>query len=209
MGRTLLLPSDRHMGFSSVESIGRLILLIVQKFWRICSAAVLILILLYWAYGGIIMLVLLCITIFGVFYQYQDSLLYFPEQPESARVFVQAPNSVGLPSENISLKTADGYTIVAYFIKQPPDRVGKASTMLYFHGNAGNIGHRLHNAQALYQHCGVNILLVEYRGYGKSEGTPSELGKCYVCVYVCVYVHGKFLAMNYQHTWTYGTVNTW
>ena len=187
MGRTLLLPSDRHMGFSSVESIGRLILLIVQKFWRICSAAVLILILLYWAYGGIIMLVLLCVTIFGVFYQYQDSLLYFPEQPESARVFVQSPNSVGLPSENIALKTADGYTIVACFIKQPPDRVGKACTMLYFHGNAGNIGHRLHNAQALYQHCGVNILLVEYRGYGKSEGTPSELG---ICVYVCVYVYG-------------------
>ena len=49
--------------------------------------------------------------------------------------------------------------------------------MLYFHGNTGNIGHRLHNAQALYQHCGVNILLVEYRGYGKSEGTPSEFGE--------------------------------
>ena len=86
---------------------------------------------------------------------------------KSARVFVQSPNSVGLPSENIALKTVDGYTIVAYFIKQPPDRVGKACTMLYFHGNAGNIGHRLHNAQALYQHCGVNILVVEYRGMAR------------------------------------------
>ena len=105
---------------------------------------------------------------------------------KSARVFVQSPNSVGLPSENITLKSVDGYTIVAYFIKQPPDRVDKTCTMLYCHGNAGNIGHRLHNAQALYQHCGVNILLVEYRGYGKSEGTPSELGKCYVYVYISV-----------------------
>ena len=42
---------------------------------------------------------------------------------------------------------------------------------------AGNIGHRLHNAQALYKLCGFNILLVEYRGYGKSEGTPSERGE--------------------------------
>ena len=128
-------------------------------------------------YGGVTILILLMIVIVGGLYHYQDSLLYYPEQPESARVFVQTPSSLGLPYENVSLTTSDDIRITAYFIKQPSDVIGKAPTVLYFHGNAGNIGHRLHNTQALYQHCGFNLLLVEYRGYGKSQGAPSEQGK--------------------------------
>jgi len=49
-------------------------------------------------------------------------------------------------------------------------------TILMFHGNAGNIGTRLPNAKYLYQLTGSNVLLVDYRGYGNSEGTPSEIG---------------------------------
>ena len=174
---TTMLPSDRHMGFSSAESLGRLLTLLLWKFWRICGAAILILILIYWMYGGIIILILLIVTVIGGLYHYQDSLLYYPEQPESARVFVQTPSSLGLPYENICLTTKDGCRIVGYFIKQPTATIGQAPTVLYFHGNAGNIGHRLHNAQALYRHCGFNIFLLEYRGYGKSQGTPSEYGE--------------------------------
>lgn len=173
---TPVLPSDRHMGFSSAESLGRLLTLLLWKFWRLCGAAILILILVYWMYGGAIILILLIITMIGGLYHYQDSLLYYPEQPESARVFVQTPSSVGLPYENIYLTTKDGCRIIAYFIKQPQGIISTTPTVLYFHGNAGNIGHRLHNAQALYRHCGFNVLLLEYRGYGKSQGTPSELG---------------------------------
>lgn len=175
---TPLLPSDRHMGFSSAESLGRLLTLLLWKFWRICGAAILILILIYWMYGGFIILLLLIVTIIGGLYHYQDSLLYYPEQPESARVFVQTPSSLGLPYENVYLTTKDGCRIIAYFIKQPASLISKAPTVLYFHGNAGNVGHRLHNAQALYRHCGFNIFLLEYRGYGKSQGSPSELGEC-------------------------------
>jgi pimeloyl-ACP methyl ester carboxylesterase len=171
-----MLPSDRHMGFSSAESLGRLLTLLLWKFWRICGAAILILILIYWMYGGIIILILLVVTVIGGLYHYQDSLLYYPEQPESARVFVQTPSSLGLPYENVCLTTKDGCRIVGYFIKQPAPIMGQTPTVLYFHGNAGNIGHRLHNAQALYRHCGFNIFLLEYRGYGKSQGTPSEFG---------------------------------
>lgn len=172
-----MLPSDRHMGFSSAESLGRLLTLLLWKFWRICGAAILILILIYWMYGGIIILVLLIVTVIGGLYHYQDSLVYYPEQPESARIFVQTPSSLGLPFENVFLTTEDGFKIVAYFIKQPPSQMSKVPTVLYFHGNAGNIGHRLHNAQALYRHCGYNILLLEYRGYGKSQGSSSEMGE--------------------------------
>lgn len=129
-------------------------------------------------YGGILILLVLLVTLIGALYHYQDSLLYYPEQPESARVFVQLPSSVGLPYETTLLTGKDGTKIASYFIKQQPnDKATNAPTMVYFHGNAGNIGHRLHNAQVLYRHCGFNILLVEYRGYGKSAGTPSELGE--------------------------------
>ena len=171
-----MLPSDRHLGFTSVKSVGPLLTLILWKFWRLCGAAILILILLYWLYGGLLIFILLCITVLGGAYHYQDSLLYYPEQPESARVFVQAPSSVGLPYENVILTAKDGVQLAAYFIKQPPSQMGRVPTFLFLHGNAGNIGHRLHNAQALYRHCGFNILLVEYRGYGKSHGSPSEAG---------------------------------
>jgi len=49
-------------------------------------------------------------------------------------------------------------------------------TIIYFHGNAGNISHRLHTVKDLYKHVKCNILLVSYRGYGQSEGSPSEHG---------------------------------
>ena len=108
-----VLPSDRHMGFNSAESLGRLLTLLLWKFWRICGAAILILILIYWMYGGVIILILLVVTIVGGLYHYQDSLLYYPEQPESARVFVQTPSSLGLPYENVYLTTKDNCRTVA------------------------------------------------------------------------------------------------
>lgn len=127
-------------------------------------------------YGGLLILLVLLITLIGALYHYQDSLLYYPEQPESARVFVQSPNSLGLPYETVFLTTRDKVQIMTYFIKQSGASFSEAPTLIYFHGNAGNIGHRLHNAYSLYHQCHFNILLVEYRGYGKSQGMPSETG---------------------------------
>jgi len=63
-----------------------------------------------------------------------------------------------------------------FLIRQPPNLIASSPTFIYFHGNAGNIGHRLINVQALCTYCLVNVLLVEYRGYGKSGGSPSESG---------------------------------
>lgn len=55
----------------------------------------------------------------------------------------------------------------------------RTPTLIYFHGNAGNISHRLKNASDLYRVLKCNILLVEYRGYGISDGVSSELGLKY------------------------------
>lgn len=48
--------------------------------------------------------------------------------------------------------------------------------MLMFHGNAGNIGHRVPIARVLEENIGCNVLMLEYRGYGLSSGTPNEEG---------------------------------
>lgn len=47
-------------------------------------------------------------------------------------------------------------------------------TVMFFHGNAGNMSFRLDNFKALFHRCDVNVLAVEYRGFGLSEGTPGE-----------------------------------
>ena len=70
----------------------------------------------------------------------------------------------------------DGTLLHLFLIKQPAEKSVQVPTILYFHGNAGNIGHRLLNVQGLYTSIGCNIALLEYRGYGRSEGSPGEEG---------------------------------
>lgn len=112
----------------------------------------------------------------GILYQVQDSLLFNPELPSHSRVFIPIPSSFNLPYENVTTKTSDGVQIQMYFIYQPKERQCKSPTIIFFHGNAGNMGHRLQNCVGLYHSLHCNILLVEYRGYGLSEGVPSEEG---------------------------------
>jgi fermentation-respiration switch protein FrsA (DUF1100 family) len=87
----------------------------------------------------------------------------------------RSPDDVDLPYDDVYIKTKDNVTIHAWLLKQP-ENYQQCPTIIYFHGNAGNIGFRLHNARTLYQRTECNILMVEYRGYGNSGGTPSELG---------------------------------
>jgi len=165
-----------NTGFKGIEKIGKLVLLIVLRFWKACTAGLLLLFLLYVLYGGIITLFLLTGAILGVFYHYQDSLLYFPDQPENSRIFVQSPRYLGVPYENLQITTKDGISLNAVFLKQSGSRMGVAPTIVMYHGNAGNIGHRLNNASILYSYTGSNIFMLEYRGYGKSSGSPNEKG---------------------------------
>lgn len=82
------------------------------------------------------------------------------------------PASIGLPFEEARPETTDGLRIHGWFI---PGRGRAALTLLYFHGNAEDIGACLPVAR-LARSAGYNTLLVDYRGYGRSEGRPSEVG---------------------------------
>ncbi|HEX9761267.1 MAG TPA: alpha/beta hydrolase [Candidatus Acidoferrales bacterium] len=77
----------------------------------------------------------------------------------------------GLPVEDVWLRTSDGVQLHAWWIPAP----GAEFTFIAFHGNAGNITHRADVFRFLHRLPG-NVLAVEYRGYGRSEGSPDEAG---------------------------------
>ncbi len=98
---------------------------------------------------------------------FEASLIYFP-----SRTVQFTPSDVGLAYEEVFLDTEDGVRIQAWYV--PGDPAGK--TLLWFHGNAGNIGDRVEHLKVYHDRWGVNQMLVEYRGYGQSGGTLSEEG---------------------------------
>jgi pimeloyl-ACP methyl ester carboxylesterase len=112
-------------------------------------------------------------------YVFQDKLLYFPTMPPYSRTFFIPPEQFGLQQvlEEVFINTKDGHKIQAYFVPNMKRKgTAEVPTLLYFHGNAGNLSFRLPNVKRLVASVGVNVLIVSYRGYGKSEGTPSEEG---------------------------------
>ena len=81
------------------------------------------------------------------------------------------PSNIGLEYENVYLITTDNIRIHGWFI---PDN-STSKTILFFHGNAGNISHRLEIID-IFSKLKVNIFIIDYRGYGNSTDKPSEKG---------------------------------
>lgn len=146
------------------------------QFWGMFALSVVVFFIIFSVYGGLLAFFLLCIVILAILYRAQDHLLYHPEDSFHSRTFVQIPHVVGLPYESIHLRSIDGTLIHLYFIRQREEEAPNAPTIVFLHGNAGNMGHRLHNAAALFRQLHCNLLMVEYRGYGLSQGRPSEHG---------------------------------
>ena len=78
----------------------------------------------------------------AVLYNMQDFLLFFPDNPKMSTVFVPSASILGLPYENLTIKTSDWIKISAVLLKQPPERAIRSPTVVFLHGNAGNLGHR-------------------------------------------------------------------
>ena len=103
----------------------------------------------------------------GGLYLGQRRLLYFPDR---------APPDLALAGldgmEPAALATDDGLSLLAWYA--PARGAGKA-TLVYFHGNAGHIGHRAGKVRP-YLDAGHGVLLVSWRGYGGNDGSPTEDG---------------------------------
>lgn len=99
-------------------------------------------------------------------YTTQDEKIFYPEAE-----WVQTPADSGLPYQQHTLMSADGVRLSAWHVLFPR----ALQTALICHGNAGNISHRLEEIR-VYRDLGLNVFIFDYRGYGKSEGVPSEEG---------------------------------
>lgn len=102
-------------------------------------------------------------------YACQHRLLYLPDIMGGG--LDATPADVGLAFEDVHITTADGVRVHAWFVPAP----GSPHVVLHFHGNGGNISHRIDALRALHD-AGLGVLAVDYRGYGLSEGAPSEAG---------------------------------
>jgi len=110
---------------------------------------------------------LLALSLFSgwLFYQ-QPAMIFFPE-----RKLVATPADWGLEYQDVSLETEDAVRLHGWFI---PHR-DSSRVVLFLHGNAGNISHR-RDSVAIFHRLGLNVLIFDYRGYGNSQGKPSEGG---------------------------------
>jgi fermentation-respiration switch protein FrsA (DUF1100 family) len=97
----------------------------------------------------------------------ETSLIYFPSRPLEV-----TPADFGLAFEEVHLAAEDGVKIHAWLLPRPSPRF----TILFAHGNAGNISHRLDRARLLGRRLSAEVFLFDYRGYGRSEGRPDEQG---------------------------------
>lgn len=121
----------------------------------------------------------------GVLYVKQESLLYFPSiggvprHPSQNPRRYRSPSEHNVPFETHMIPCADGTTIHSWLLYHPENssQKKKVPTIIFFHGNAGNIGLRLPNAIQMYHYLKANIWLIEYRGFGDSDDAkPNESG---------------------------------
>lgn len=97
----------------------------------------------------------------------EPSLLYYPMRPIEV-----TPDNLGLKFEDVWLTTADGVRINGWFL---PAGREQSLTVLFLHGNAGNISHRMDKLTLLHE-LGLDVFIIDYRGYGRSDGKPNEQG---------------------------------
>jgi len=140
----------------TLSLFGRISNLVISLLWKVG----------YMGVGG-------GILVGGLLYAKQDSLLYIPEIGDLPRKTAENPRSYRspaeyhLPYESHMILCEDGVSIHSWLLLQKDST--NFPTIIFFHGNAGNIGMRLPNAQKMYKETKANILMVEYRGYGDSQ----------------------------------------
>lgn len=97
-------------------------------------------------------------------YVAQPNMLFYPLKDIEA-----TPDDWQLPYESVSLKLTDDTHVSGWYLPH----LQATKTLLFFHGNGGNISHR-GNSLSVFHKLKLNVLIIDYPGYGKSEGAPSE-----------------------------------
>jgi len=104
-----------------------------------------------------------------VLYLLQGRMVFLSNLP--GRALTASPNNIGLNYEEVSLATRDSEILHGWYITA----TNPVGVVLFFHGNAGNISHRLDSIE-IFQELDLDVLIIDYRGYGQSSGKTSERG---------------------------------
>ncbi len=102
-------------------------------------------------------------------YLFQGRMVFLPNL--SGRALTASPGDIGLAYEDVTIPTSDHERLHGWFISTANSR----GVVLFFHGNAGNISHRLDSIK-IFHELGFDTLIIDYRGYGQSTGKASEKG---------------------------------
>ena len=129
----------------------------------------------------LIIVILLLLSIVALYFG-QDLLIYqnnfkhvYDRYPEDNPQGLKNPKDKNMNYEEITITTEDNVRLAGWFIRHDAnDKVHP--TVIYMQETWGNIGYRLPWAENIYHNLGANIVIVGYRGYGHSEGKPSEKG---------------------------------
>jgi len=105
----------------------------------------------------------------AVLYLAQNKMVFLANMP--GRALDATPEDIGFAYEDVSITTSKGVRLHGWFV---PAKQARA-TVLFFHGNAGNISHRL-DSIAIFRELNLDVFIIDYGGYGQSEGKPSEKG---------------------------------
>ncbi|MFH1678225.1 MAG: alpha/beta hydrolase [Candidatus Omnitrophota bacterium] len=115
----------------------------------------------------ILLILIIALVLFRIFFIFLEQKgLYYP-----AKEIPETPAKFGITYEEVNFKTSDGEILNGWYVPAKNAKV----TILYCHGNAGNIYHRLHKVKFFHE-MGTNLFIFDYRGYGKSSGKPTEIG---------------------------------
>lgn len=103
----------------------------------------------------------------------ENQFIFYPDKD-----VYSTPDDWGIEYDDVTFNTEDGLKLNGWFIPGKTEilTANNLHTLLWFHGNAGNISHRLENIKMLYDRVPLNIFIFDYRQYGKSEGKVSEQG---------------------------------
>jgi len=118
----------------------------------------------------------------AMLYFYQENLLYLPnvypeykKPKDNPSAEYRDPKGSGMDFENVYIRTRDKVKLHAWWVHAPKDPM-KAPTFVFFHANAANMGFRLPNVEKINKILKANVFMVSYRGYGESQGAPTEEG---------------------------------
>lgn len=97
----------------------------------------------------------------------EEKFIFFPDSTVDV-----TPRDAGLSFDEVFFTTSDGVRLHGWFVPYQGSKI----TLLWFHGNAGNISHRVENLKLLHAKVNISIFIFDYRGYGRSGGKVSEEG---------------------------------